>query len=664
MPNKLVRSIKMAVFCAIGVYASISMFLSAANTFGKAPDFATKKPSDRCVSWFDTAETFAKQNNNTIVAYALNAGRYRWGFCTDLSNATLDAKFGASLLFDPLKDATDGKCSLTDPTLVVERETQCVINGAPAGTTCRDILATSPIPYGVAWKYRITAIGNSSAKPPPPLPPSGNQSTTTITAVTATSVTSAAPSTAVKKCAASYAKDDDMPPCPFSNVRFYGTENNAISVIFVLAALSSIALWIWEIINVFGYANEYGDNYGDLSLLSVPNDGTWGAIYTFFRVYASGEPMPGDDPELTWFQFFRSALNQVLAQIVGLIGIVGCNLREHLLAVLLFALTSLKLLYSLGLKAYTIAKPPAPTAQEIIDNAGEVPNPPSIDPNLNGVVADCVRRGVDKEYYKSIASSVDNSPSKNLYRKCLKKILTSGCGCIPAEISRLSVICRRETTDPAVYNECISWIQLYQQCENFLQGGPGTYAPPQFLDWRSKVAPELAAAHAKVAKGDGDDPLLASEKALASMITASPPVSNINMVAMQPQPQTMMMTMTQPQQQLQNAPSATFGDFQPVILNPQVPIAFASYAPASNPAGGTDVTQRIQQLAMQYQGQPITGGIHNVIGDPFPGQAKVLQIWYGGMGMGMGMQQQQQHQYAGGYSAPAGQLYLSGTELL
>lgn len=475
--NKYVRIIKMIVFFFLGLFTSYSMLNEAVSTFGKAPSFSPSQPDDRCISWFDSASSFAQENKNTtIVAFAVNAGRYRIGFCTDLTNDELDAKFDKTLLFDPLLDATNGDCSLTNASLAVQRETQCTVVPETLGATvpsCRQVLATNPRPYGAGWQYQISSSNNNV-------------------------------SSSESLCAADYALNNDMPPCPYSNVRFYGKENKAVSLVFIIASCLSILAWCYEAFRIYQFSSCLGESYGDLSCLVLPMDGTWGGIYICHRVFFSGEPMPGREPFMTWPQFAGGCVKELFGLGVGLVGILGCRINKGTIKMLLLFLISLcKLIHSTVTKALSLHKKEAADAEDILMDADAVPDPPSVDANLNALLSECVRRANDKPYMTDLQSQIsnkkiallENSPSKRVYTKCISKFVqANSSGCIASEIERLTTICQRETTDPAIYNECITWLQLLEQCESFAAGGPGTYGPPRFPDWRTKAAPQLASA--------------------------------------------------------------------------------------------------------------------------------------------------------------------------
>jgi hypothetical protein len=72
----------------------------------------------------------------------------------------------------------------------------------------------------------------------------------------------------------------------------------------------------------------------------------------------------------------------------------------------------------------------------------------------------------------------------------------------------------------------------------------------------------------------------------------------------------------------QNQPHQQFADFQEIMFAGQV--VAASYAPAGM---FNNVSQQVKQLQAQGRNH-ITGGIHTVIGDPAPGQAKQFLVWY------------------------------------
>ena len=69
-------------------------------------------------------------------------------------------------------------------------------------------------------------------------------------------------------------------------------------------------------------------------------------------------------------------------------------------------------------------------------------------------------------------------------------------------------------------------------------------------------------------------------------------------------------------------PNQEFADFQQVVF--QGPVLCASYGAVGQ---FNDMTQQVRNL--QAQGRNvIDGGIHTAIGDPSPGNAKQLKLWY------------------------------------
>ncbi len=506
--RKYIRTLKQAIFMILGIYSSITMFIEAVKTFSKAPDFTTEKPDDRCISYFDKAEAFGIAQNNTIVAYSVFAGRYRWGFCTDLSDAELDAEFGVANLYDPLEDATDGDCNLADDRLYAQRVAGCTIRngGSSSVETCASAMAKaneSNGVYGIAWGYTIT-LPDESTSSSTNQPSGGNATATAPLSTNGTGSASPSSGNKTTDCRAVYTKDNDMPPCPYSNVRFYGTENKYISVVFMCAAILNILMWVGEFLDVMRFGYQFGDNYGDLSLLSAAMDGTVGGFYVGWRVYIEGEPQVAPEPGLTWFQFFRSLTSSGLAQTVSGIAIFGCAItKKNARLLVLFLVMTAKMIYTVGSKTKEQCWPAPPDPKEILESAGDVAPPPDMDPGLNDVVRDVVSHGKDPEYMQKIKPSIDKSSSKRLYHKCLAKLLLSGSDCIPSEINRITVIIQRPTTDPSVYNECITWLQLLHQCQDFKAGGPGNFPPPAFPNWRDKVAPELHKAAEELAKKKG-----------------------------------------------------------------------------------------------------------------------------------------------------------------
>ena len=75
-------------------------------------------------------------------------------------------------------------------------------------------------------------------------------------------------------------------------------------------------------------------------------------------------------------------------------------------------------------------------------------------------------------------------------------------------------------------------------------------------------------------------------------------------------------------------PAIQVVDFQSVDLS-LGPVLFATYSPTNWPKGTPphDVTQLVRQVQMTRSDLMIHGGIHTVIGDPFPNIAKSCKIY-------------------------------------
>ncbi len=76
-----------------------------------------------------------------------------------------------------------------------------------------------------------------------------------------------------------------------------------------------------------------------------------------------------------------------------------------------------------------------------------------------------------------------------------------------------------------------------------------------------------------------------------------------------------------------NAPCEQYVDFQQVDFRGRQ-VLFASYCPVDFQGNGIkDVTAKIKDLQSR-EIQQVTGGIHTVIGDDWPGVPKLFKVWY------------------------------------
>jgi hypothetical protein len=366
--HPVIRQIKIFVYFCLAVYTFVTTLIEFAGTFEKNADFQPDPTGDRCVTRFYEAAEYAKAHN-AIMGYWVTAGTKRIAVCSNRTDAVLDADFSDMVPYDPVFHATDGACSIDSPTDMAVARTMC------AGISpCAPAFDTEPVPRGLAWAYTVR---NRTDEPPsnfttPPSLPSNNGTTPTSVLIpappSAPSNHSATPSNIT--CALQLEKND-LPECPFGNVRFFEHTSPGLTLLYFSLALWSVGVLSYERVHLGKFTNDTGDHFGDLRYMIAPTDGVMGAIYTMYRV-VRGMPQMSELPDPSWIDFGRNTVGSLLSLGVSISALWGCSFTWNLPMFFMCIFSSLKFVYDTVMYLKPKLFPGAQTAKGESDTSAEM----------------------------------------------------------------------------------------------------------------------------------------------------------------------------------------------------------------------------------------------------------------------------------------------------